>query len=473
MRKRLRAVLAELTTPLWRATLAGVLIGATVGALVLHGGPAIEATSLIRIYQPIDPDQIMTGAAPSPDSQQTYISGEVVFLNSPGFADAVAKHLDETRPPRLSAVQDAQSSIVRLSAIQPDFAAAQRIVGGALEVYSDHAQQQARERGEAALDALDDVISALEAPTVPPDQGAGPPADDKQTVAVLPEHIQQLEVQRLGIEVQTNRPAALQIVQPPTQLPIEGAPSWSLKAVGGGLVGGLLALAVAYAWRRRVGVVVSPSALEGEIEHVLLPTVRLGALTESSQDYAGLARSLYAQLPVPRTGRILVVGASRYSGSGEIAQLIAFATAEYRKVSEGYQTGDAVDDFESLADLIDETTVIIDGGSVDSSPALLAAVETATQIIVVVMLGRDVHERVRMAAQLVRGTDVPISVVCTRPGHERGGPTQPKTAHSRHSAGSIIVDSQATAQGDSPTAQGDSREVSLSRQSAEPSAFNH
>lgn len=463
MRKRLRAVLAELTTPLWPAVLAGVLIGATVGALVFRGGPAIEAASLIRIYQPIDPDQIMTGAPPSPDAQQTYISGEVVFLNSPGFADAVAERLDETRPPRLTATQDAQSSIVRLSAIEPDFDAAQRIVGAALEVYSDHAQQQASERGEAALDALDGVISALkETPSVPQNQGAVPPADGNQTVPSLPAHIQQLEVQRLGIQVQINRPAAaLQIVQPPTQVPIEGAPSWFLKAVGGGLVGGLLVLGVAYAGRRRAGVVVSPSALEGEIEHVFLPTVRLGELAMASEDYAGLARSLYAQLPVPRTGRIVVVGASRFSGSSEIAQLIAFAAAEHKKVSEGYQTGDALGDFESLADLVDEATVITDGGSVDSSPALLAAVESATQIIVVVMLGRDLQEHVSMATQLGRGINIPISVVCTYPAHKRGGPTQSKTAHSRHSADNIIVDSR-------PTVQGDDRDVSFSRQSAQP-----
>src|SRR6476620_4453410 len=116
MSKNARAFVSRWTTPLWRATLAGILVGAAIGGLTWHASSASEATALVRIYQPIDPDQVMTNTAPSPDSQESYLSGEVTYLTSPGFADAVAKELRETIPPPLSATQQGKSSIVSLSA---------------------------------------------------------------------------------------------------------------------------------------------------------------------------------------------------------------------------------------------------------------------------------------------------------------------------------------------------------------------
>ena len=283
-----------------------------------------ETTSLIRIYQPIDPDQIMTSAAPSPDSQQNYISGEIKYLTSPGFADAVAKQLSETIR---HFIGNSRRQIIDSQPIgyPGDFEKAQQIVNAALKVYSDHVQQQARERGQAAIYALNEVISRLEAEAKKKNQTRRKPPTRSKTSNP---RIQLLDLQRLAIEAQTERPAPIQVVQPPTEMPAKGAPSWSLGAVGGGLIGGLLALAAALAWRKRVGVVTSPPALEGQIEHILLPTVRLGALTESSDAYAGLARSLYAQLPAPRSGRILLIGASADSGTEDVAGLIAFAAAE-------------------------------------------------------------------------------------------------------------------------------------------------
>src|SRR3954452_2212734 len=474
MRKTARVIVSRWTTPPWPATLAGILVGAAMGALTLHASGVSEATALVRIHQPIDPDQIMTGTAPSADLQQSYISGEIMYFTSPGFAEAVAKQLNETIPPDLSAIQDVKSSIISLSATEANFEEAERIVNAALKVYSDHLQQQTRERGQAAIDALDSVIGQrkvqLQDQSVPPRTHNPPTPED----VLLLQHwlndqqapISQLVDQRLAIEVQTRRPAAVQVVQPPTETSVKDASHWSLGAVGGALIGGLVALAGALGWRKRVGVVTSPSALEGQIGHVLLPTVRLGAYTESSDAYAGLARSLYAQLPAPRSGRILLVGASADSGTEEVARLIAFAVAEHADVCvhlldrvqtfDGFESvvdrtdgatavtdGGSLDTSpalpepladltdgvtvvtddgsldtspalpEPLADLTDGVTVVIDGGSLDTSPALPEAAEDSSQIIIVAMIGRDVNDTVRMASQLARDSDVPISGVCT------------------------------------------------------------
>jgi hypothetical protein len=390
----------------------------------------------------------MTGTAPSPDSQQIHTSDEITYLNSAGFADAVAKQLNETSPPRLSVIQDGQSSIVSLSATQADVEEAERNVNAALKVYSDHVQQQTRERGKAAIDALNDVISRLEVG----DQSVTSPTSSTPTSNNQQAGIEQLVLQRLAIEVQTQRSAPLQVVQPPTERSVKGAPGWSLGAVGGGLIGGLLALAGTLAWRKRVGVITSPSALEGQIEHVLLPTVRLSAMTESRDAYAGLARSLYAQLPTPRSGRILLVGASADSGTEDVARLIAFAVAEHAHVSVAHLQDDAqtFDGLESLADPTDGATVVIDGGSLDTSPALPQAAEDASQIIIVAMIGRDVNDTVRMASQLARDSDVPISAVCTHRRIRRVRPSRRNNTHSRRAAGDLVADGrpipQATAE---------------------------
>jgi hypothetical protein len=448
MRKNARAIVSRWTTPLWPATLAGILVGAAIGGLTLHASSASEATALVRIYQPIDPDQTMTNTAPSPDSQQSFISGEITYLTSPGFGDAVAKELGKTVPPPLSAVQMGKSSTVSLSATQAGFDEAQRSVNAAVKVYSDHLAQQTRERGLAAIDALNKVISRIEADASGEEasQSVVLPTDPLREaglarIADLRGTVQQLTLQRLAIEAQTLR-AAVQVVQPPTETPVKGAPSWSLGVISGGLIGGLLALAGALAWRKRVGVVTSPSVLEGHIQHVLLPTVRLGALTESSEAYAGLARLLYAQLPAPRAGRILLLGASADSGTEEVARLIAFAVAEHTNVcvvnlrDDGVQTFDGI---ESPAGLTDGSTVVIDGGSLDISPALPGAAKDASQIILVAMIGGDMNDSVRMVSQLARDSDIPISAVCTRRGIWTAGPSRRKTKDSRHATKDLVV----------------------------------
>ena len=441
MRKTARAIIFRWTTPLWRATLAGILAGAAIGGLACSANAATEMIALVRINQPIDPDEVMTGTAPSPDTQQSYISGEITYLTSPGFADAVAKQLDETNPPPISAAQSGQSSIVSLSTTQPDVPKAKRILNAAITSYTDHVQQQARERGQAAIDALDGVIAQLRAEPAP---------DGTPTVTDPEAQIGQLLSQRLAIEAQTQRSSSVQVVQPPSVTPASGAPGWSLGAVGGGLIGGLLALAGALAWRKQVGVITSPSSLEDQIDHVLMPTVRLGGLRTSSDAYAGLARSLYAQLPAPRTGRILLVGASANSGTQEVAGLIAFAAAEHVDVRvvhlldraqtlsmfevssncPAVATNGVARTLGEMRDMLPESmyeaTVVIDGGSLETSPRLPEAAEDASQIIIVAMIGQDVNATVSMTSRLARDANIPISAVCTRRGIRRVAPSQLK-----------------------------------------------
>jgi hypothetical protein len=172
---------------------------------------------------------------------------------------------------------------------------------------------------------------------------------------------------------------------------VDGTPGWALGAVGGGLLGGIGALGAALGWRRRVGAIYSPAALAGDVDHLLQPVVHLGSGAGNTQADAGLARSLFAQLPTPRDGKLLVMGASADSGSTDVARLLDFAAAEQRA-----------------------RATVIDGGSLDTSPGLPEAAQTAQQIIVVVMLERDFADDVQIAAQFAQSARVPISTVLTR-----------------------------------------------------------
>jgi hypothetical protein len=436
MPRNKRETLSRLTTPMWPAIAAGVALGGVIGSLSYPVDAGSQATALIRVYQPVDPDQILTAAASTSDTQQSYLSGEIAYLSSPGFREAVAKEVRASRAPEITATQDAQSSIISISAMQPDGAAAQRVVDAALNVYSEHARQQSRQRGDDAVNAINDVIAHLQAPPTPnpnqdqTDQSGDESSSDLGTsdtsTPVLSQdvqtRIQQLDLQRVAIDVQSRRSAPVQVVQAPTVDAESGAPGWSLGAVAGGLLGGLAAMIAIVAWRRRLGVITSAADLETEVEQVLRPVLGLSGLTESDRSYLPLARDIYAQLPSPRSGRILVIGASIDSGTDAVARLVGAGVSEHAltqivDLSEGFRNTFAQ---RSRTDLEEALTVVIDGGSIATTPALPDAVKESTQIIVVARFGRDVHDSVRVIAQLARRSGVPITAICTRRGLRLG-----------------------------------------------------
>lgn len=376
MGKQTRARLSRWVTPLWPVTIVGMMAGAALGGFALSAKGPATAAAVIRIEQPIGPNQIMAGSSQPPDTQQSYISGEIAYLKSPGFADVVATELQQKTRPTLSAVQDAQSTLITLSASAPDAQQAQKTVDAAIKAYHDHLQQQAQEQGQAAIDAINAVIDQV--------NGSARPGTGNA-------RIEQLDNQRLAIQVQAQRAAGPEIVAPPLPTEVNGAPGWALGAVGGGFLGGIGALAAALGWRRWVGAISSPAGLADEVDHLLQPVVDLGSPADDTHADAGLARSLFAQLPTPRDGHLLVVGASANSGSADVARLIAFAADE-----QGVEA------------------TVVDGGSLDTSPSLPQDAATARQIIVVVMLGRDLAESVQIVAQFARRAGVPVSTVLTR-----------------------------------------------------------
>jgi uncharacterized protein involved in exopolysaccharide biosynthesis len=219
----------------WLLPLFGVVLGAAIG-LWLHAAnnnTTQEAASMIRIAQPIDPDQIITGNYnSSADLQQNFISGEVVFLTSPGFAETVAGELNQANAPKLSARQNGRSSLITLSADAPTFPGAERTVNAAIKMYTAYVQDQNRVRYQTGIDTLNTVIGELS-------------SDAERNAA----RIDQLEAQRTTMEIQLRRPPGVEVVQPTIQS-THAFPSATLFAIAGGLFGGLVGLTATLGWRR-------------------------------------------------------------------------------------------------------------------------------------------------------------------------------------------------------------------------------
>jgi hypothetical protein len=455
MRNTLRAVLTRWLAPLWPATAVGIVLGAALGGLAMQttSTTTAVASALISVDQPIDPNQLMTGTASAPDSLQSYLAGEITYLTSPGFAAEVGKELNQTKTPDISATQNAQSSIITITATAQDFNEASHVIDAALRTYDDHVLGLSRDRSQTAIDAINSVISGLAdqiqqdvAATTQYDAAGNPTPIVTDRQRTLQGRIDQLELQRQSIEVQLQRPAAVQIVQAPTKVSSSRVPPWTLGAVGGGLLGGLVMLALALIWRKRSNAVFSPAALEGYVDNVLLPTVALNAITglgEPTSAELTIGRLLYAQLTPPRSGRILLIGASVESGAAQVARLLAFAAAEHHDVTlvhllDGSNDSKGMEKItaaEQVGGPIGDTTTIIDGGSLEAPPALLEVVAHAAQIIIVAMIGRDTTDLIRMTNLLTRASGVPVSGICTKrkSGSRRGkrGSDRPSSKHSR------------------------------------------
>jgi hypothetical protein len=166
---------------------------------------------------------------------------------------------------------------------------------------------------------------------------------------------------------------------------------------------------------------------------------------------AAVARSIYAQLPAPRSGRLLLVGVSAESGAAAVAQLIGFAAADHESATVVHlpTADESFDSIEALTDVSADDpaatkTVVIDGGSIDSTPALTEVAAHGDQMIIVAMLGRDALGAARMVDRLAKSADLPVSVVCTRrKWWSRAGKRTPADIRrSRHSGTRSVGDAE-------------------------------
>ncbi len=391
-----RTLLSRLTTPLWPLVLVALLIGAVVGGLAFGSGSPAPVTALVQVHPPIDPNQILLGNSPATEDVQNYLAGEVAFLESAGFADSVAAHNGGTSVP-FTASQNGQSQVITFSASSENVNDATQTLNSAIDLYSAHVQQVSQERANAAVAAINDVLTSG---------------------SVSPNAVAGLRIQRDSIKVLAQRPADVQVIQSPAVSDSAGVPGWVLGALAGGLLAGLLTLGGGLVWRKYTGVVTSPSSLswlerEDDSTTVLTSVVRVSAGLDTTTDRE-TARRIYALLPEPRQGAIVTIGASEQSPTAAITSLIAGASSEDPASHDS-------------TDLI----TVVDAGALGDSPALPADVASATQVVIVAEVGRDYAESVRNLCQI--STHAHKTIVCTRT-HGKRAPSDRDPDESEHAA---------------------------------------
>ena len=102
---------------------------------------------------------------------------------------------------------------------------------------------------------------------------------------------------------------------------------------------------------------------------------------------ASLARTLFAQLPSPGPTRtIVVIGASRSSGTAVVASLLELAAAEHGAAQ---VVTLATDPLPSPTATDQPTTLVIDAGAMGDATSTPEAIAAATDLIVVGKLGAD------------------------------------------------------------------------------------
>lgn len=382
---------------------AAAILGTILGALLLAGifdlvSPDDTATAYVRINQPADLVAIAAGAGQTTpntqDNADRYVAGEVSYLSGPGVNQAVAAKLGKSDGVSFKVAQQGRSSVVSISCRSDDSADAVRTVQGVLDYYSQQLAQRADQQLRIVLPALATW-----------EQNAGDPLG-----------AQQIRALRDRIQLQAADASVLTVLQPPA-LAESKWHRWQIGAAVGAILGAAVSTLLMLRIHRKVRVVTVDS-LVSVIDDILDPVVDIRQPPRDAWagEQAGLARMLYAQLPSGASSPvILVLGASRSSGTGLVAALLRFAAAEIGPVSYIRLTDVAS---AALPTLELGTTTIIDAGSTGESPMLPAATAIATDVVIVAMVEVNTVNQVAAALAATRPSNASHVAILTD-GHGR------------------------------------------------------
>lgn len=423
MQATVRNRLYRFLAPLWPLTIIGLVIGASIGMFVSSDvGRAATASTLIRIDPTVGPDQILTGGSSSSDVPQAYLADQLAYLSSDGYRREVSKALGLSSPVDLTATQEGQAMVVRITATADDPDRATGIVNAAVDVYRRVANDSTVQRLTAAMAAVDAVMATTRDDAIARVGGNVENVDQ----AALDARLETLRIQRVSLDVALRRGAGVDVIDPVWASEVEPSVSPLLGAVGGGFLGGLLALAAGLWWRSRSGVIASAGAVERAVGTVLGPVVTLSKKSGplSARETAA-ARALYSQLAATGGGRIVVVGTSPSSGANSVGRLLVHAAAEHGDAA----AVDATDSIgmgdlrarlqgsnlpEPAGDAVG--TAIVVAPSFSTAPALVELLPFASQAVLVVHVGVDTTSEVQAALRSLAGLAVTTTGVATKAG---------------------------------------------------------
>lgn len=408
-RKRPRSAwLAALSQPasrIWIGTLAvGMVVGIGSGAMVARfltsDKPVlVTASSMIRVFEPNNLAAVATGSSDQPmqGNTENYVSGELAYLSGSGFAQAVGDTLGVKEPADISVTQNGNSSVLTLTADGATSAEAVKTVQAAVDLYERQLRERRQQQARSVLSALDRWAQEAGFSEENP-----PPEDFRAT--------------RARVELQAAQPGGVELMQIPTEIWSAGSSQQSrLMTLFGGLVGGLLVVALLTAYRNRSHRLRSAEPLAEAVDSVIVPAVdlsdRLPIRADPHGAAAARARTVLTQCVGNASAPVVaVIGASGRSGTAYVASLLTFAAAERGPAKKVTLTDRAA----TPSDLTGgHGALIIDAGPIGSSALAAEAVAAATQVLLVARLNVDSMSDVLAASSAAELSSVPLQGVVT------------------------------------------------------------
>jgi hypothetical protein len=314
--------------PLVGALLLGVVLGGGGGGLLgALGGTSVSATALVQIADTPDPGlAALAGAAQSDNALTSFATTEFAWLSGEELPTAVAGRLGMSADEdvKLSVTQVNQSAVASFTGEGATSAEAVRLVKTAVDIYVDRRQESFRTDIGNSLDSVNRTLEGIERP---PAETRNQPVDAR---------LERLLALQADLQLLANRDDSGVHVLQPAEPARAGSPSWTIGAVLGAALGGLLAMGALSLFRSRRTTVAGPADAAAVVDDVLHPQVflpvdwttrTLPVLQERDQHASEL---LVAQIAGRRsmTGQVVAVtGASADSPSRAVAALVAVGLA--------------------------------------------------------------------------------------------------------------------------------------------------
>lgn len=314
----------------------GVLVGAALGALLGSTREAVfRAETVFSVLPEAQISSQALGGASGGQDATAFIQSELVVLNGPERQAEVQRELGLDSSPAFSSSQVGLTFVIRVSGEGASPEEAVAVVAAVADGYAEERRASLGadlERASASVNAqLEQLSQTLLSPQFAPSTVGAEPT---QVVALREEYGRLLSVSS-GLSLATGQlERAVSTLQPPAVTSSDALSPTLLFALGGALLGALVASGARLAFGRSSGRLQDSADLEGLGVPVLLPALPAVPTADLPGAVLRVAREarLLAARTVPAGGRertaLVLFGTTSEASSGFVAAALAGRLAE-------------------------------------------------------------------------------------------------------------------------------------------------
>lgn len=314
----------------------GVLVGAALGALLGSNREAVfRAETVFSVLPETQISSQALGGASGGQDATAFIQSELVVLNGPERQAEVQRELGLDSPPAFSSSQVGLTFVIRVSGEGASPEEAVAVVAAVADGYAEERRASLGsdlERASASVEAqLEQLSQTLLSPQLAP---STVDAEPTQVVALREEYGRLLSVSS-ALNLATGQvERAVSTLQPPAVTRSGALSPTLLFALGGALLGALVASGARLAFGRTSGRLQDAADLEGLGVPVLLPALPAVSTADLPGAVMRVAREarLLAARAVPAAGwgrtTLVLFGTTSEASSGFVAAALAGRLAE-------------------------------------------------------------------------------------------------------------------------------------------------